>query len=226
MAFETPKEPRRHYLPAAGHDLFLPLYDPLVRLLGGDRARRMLVTQANIQAGQRILDIGCGTGTLVIELKRQHADVYVVGLDPDPKALSRAKSKANRAGISVQLDQGYADALRYESGTFDRVLSSFMFHHLEEESREKALREIVRVLKSSGSFHLLDFVADESGSHGFLERLLHSPDRLKDNYGKKILQMMTRAGFKDVKKTCDDRMFFGLLPTAYFCGGVDWRVNC
>ena len=79
-------ESTRTYLPAAGHDWSLPLYDPIVKLLGGDKVRRFLLDQAPLQPGQRVLDIGCGTGTLAILSKRLHPDVEVVGIDPDPKA--------------------------------------------------------------------------------------------------------------------------------------------
>jgi ubiquinone/menaquinone biosynthesis C-methylase UbiE len=48
-----------------GRDWMLPLYDPLVKLLGGDAARRALLDQTLIQPGHRVLDVGCGTGTLV-----------------------------------------------------------------------------------------------------------------------------------------------------------------
>src|ERR1700752_4927587 len=132
MSSEAFNHHKRSFLPAAGHDLFLPLYDPLIGLLGGDRARRDLVAQANISSGQRILDIGCGTGTLALMLKRSHADLDVFGLDPDPKALRRAMTKATRAGFSVQFDQGFADELPYSEDSFARVFSSFMFHHLDE----------------------------------------------------------------------------------------------
>ena len=99
---------QKEFLPAAGHDLLLPLYDPLVSLLGGDRARQEVINQARIEGGQRVLDIGCGTGTLVTLLKKQYPTLEVAGLDPDPKALHRAKTKVARAGVSVQLDQGFA----------------------------------------------------------------------------------------------------------------------
>jgi ubiquinone/menaquinone biosynthesis C-methylase UbiE len=65
-------EPGRAYLPAAGHDWALPLYDPLVKLLGGDAARAVLLDQAAIRASHRVLDIGCGTGSLAVLIKRQH----------------------------------------------------------------------------------------------------------------------------------------------------------
>src|SRR6266849_8894036 len=98
-------ESTRTYLPAAGHDWSLPLYDPIVKLLGGDKIRRVLLDQASLQPGQRVLDIGCGTGTLAILSKRLHPDVEVVGIDPDPKALARARRKAAKAAVSIQFDQ-------------------------------------------------------------------------------------------------------------------------
>jgi ubiquinone/menaquinone biosynthesis C-methylase UbiE len=216
MPLEMVEHGQRHFLPAAGHDLFLPLYDPLVSLLGGDRARKELIDQARVEAEHRILDIGCGTGTLLLLLKRRYPTLETVGLDPDPNALRRAGNKARRAGVAVQLDQGFADALPYGNNTFDRVFSSFMFHHLEERNRENTLQEVARVLKPGGSFHLLDFTGGEQGSHGLLGRFLHSHARLKDNNAPRILQLMRRAGFRGGKKVDDGSMLFGLLRTSYY----------
>jgi ubiquinone/menaquinone biosynthesis C-methylase UbiE len=167
--------------------------------------------------GQRILDIGCGTGTFLVMLKRHRDDVEAIGLDPDPKALSRAKAKAARTGVSLRLDQGFADELPYQSHSFDSVFSSFMFHHLEEENREKTLREVARVLKAGGSFYLLDFAGDHHahGSHGILSYLFHSGDRLKDNSDARIVELMRRAGFT-AEKIKDDQMLFGLLKTSSY----------
>jgi hypothetical protein len=55
------------YLPAACLDLFLPLYDPLVKLLGADRARKKLFDQASVRPNHRVLDIGCGSRTAVAD---------------------------------------------------------------------------------------------------------------------------------------------------------------
>jgi len=138
----------------------------MVSLMGFGRAGQELIEQANIESGHSILDIGCGTGTLIVTLERQYSDVRVVGLDPDAKALERAHKKVMRAKVSVQLDHGFADELPYDKQSFDRVLSSFMFHHLDEQERERTSREVRRVLKPGSSFHLLDFVADDT-AHGF-----------------------------------------------------------
>ena len=64
------QEVQRTYFPAAGHDWGLPLYDPLLKLLGADSARRLLLEHSDLRPGQRVLDIGCGTGTLVVLIKR------------------------------------------------------------------------------------------------------------------------------------------------------------
>lgn len=209
------QESQRAYLPAAGKDWALPFYDPMVKLLGGDAARRKLLDQAALVPGHRVLDIGCGTGTLVTLIKRLHPDVDVVGLDPDPKALARAAKKAARARVSVQVDQGFSDELPYPDASFDRVLSSFMFHHLEAGSREKTLREVRRVLKLGGSFHLADFVHPEGHRHG-LSHLIHSSDHLKNNSDGRILALMTEAGFAKPKKANGGTMMFGLLHLAYY----------
>src|SRR5262245_50956118 len=104
---------RRAYLPAAGHDWALPLYDPFVTLLGGNPTRNALIDRASLRPGHRALDIGCGTGSLAVLIKRRWPEVDVVGLDPDARALARARRKARRAAVAVRFDEGYADQLPY-----------------------------------------------------------------------------------------------------------------
>jgi ubiquinone/menaquinone biosynthesis C-methylase UbiE len=205
---------KRTYLPAAGRDSFLPVYDLMTKLMGADQARRGLLDQAQIRPGHRILDIGCGTGSLSIQVKRLHPGTDVVGLDPDPKALARASRKAARATVSIQFDQGFGDELPYPDGSFDRVLSSLMFHHVRTDEKGKTLRAVRRVLKPGGEFHMLDFEGPENGAHGILSRLLHSNQRLKDNSDSRVLQFMTEAGFAEPKKVGHREMFFGHI--AYY----------
>jgi ubiquinone/menaquinone biosynthesis C-methylase UbiE len=207
-------ESMRTYLPAAGHDWTLPLYDPIVKLLGGDRARRILLDQAALTPGYRVLDIGCGTGTLAVLIKRLHPDVAIVGIDPDPKALAHARRKASHAAVSIQFDQGFGDELPYPEATFDRVFSSFMFHHLPSAAKGETLRAVRRVLKPGGTLHMLDFEGPDGGTHGILAHLLHSSERLKENSENQVLTLMRQAGFPDPRKVNERAMFFGRI--AYF----------
>jgi len=201
----------RAFLPAAGRDLFLPLYDPMVKLLGADRARKKLFDQASVQPHHRVLDIGCGTGTFAIAIKSWLPSVEVVGLDPDPKALARSRRKAARAGASVRFDQGFASALPYPDASFDRVFSSLMFHHLSQDARLATLREVRRVLKPDGSVHLMDFEQEGSDSHSPVARWLHSSKRMKGNTREQIENLMREAGLVQPGVVDSDQPIFGKI---------------
>jgi ubiquinone/menaquinone biosynthesis C-methylase UbiE len=208
----------RRYLPAAGRDVFLPLYDLIAKMLGADKARQVLLDRVQFQPQDRVLDIGCGTGTLAVLLKQKYPSLNIVGLDPDPNALARAREKSTRAGVSVRFDRGFADALAYQNNSFDVVFSSFMFHHLESAHREKTLREVRRVLKAGGRFYLLDFEAsDDVSAHGSM-RLFHRSKRLQDNSAPRIVSLMEQAGLKDPRKIGTHPVFFGLGRAGIFEG--------
>jgi len=150
------------YLPAAGHDVLLPAYDLLTRVLGMAPSYDALVAGADLFPGARVLEIGCGTGNVTMRVKHAQPEVQLTGLDPDPRALTRARRKAD--GISgLRFEQGYAQELPYADRSFDRVLSSMMLHHLDADLRADALAEAYRVLSPGGSMHVLDFV----GNHGW-----------------------------------------------------------
>lgn len=206
------------YLPAAGSDWALPLYDPMVKLIGADALRRQLLDQAMLRATDRVLDIGCGTGTLATLMKRKYGVSSVVGLDPDPKALARAARKAARAGVSIHFDRGYADELPYPDGSFDHVFSSFMFHHLHGEDRVNVLREGRRVLAPGGSFHLVDFSRPETNQSGWWARTLRSNPRLKGNSPTRVLALLAQAGFTSREKVADAAILLGLVPVGFYRG--------
>jgi ubiquinone/menaquinone biosynthesis C-methylase UbiE len=187
----------RAFVPAAGSDWLLPFYDPFTRLLGTATALQRLVDQAQLATGQRVLDLGCGTGALSLVAKRAQPAIGLVGLDPDPKALARARRKAERARIEVTFQQGFGDSLPFADASFDRVLSSFMFHHLESEQKPAVLREVRRVLRPGGSLHLLDFGGTGHGLGAFLARLVHREESLRANTDDALTGLMRAAGFAE-----------------------------
>jgi ubiquinone/menaquinone biosynthesis C-methylase UbiE len=198
----------RSYLPAAGRDWRLPLYDPLTKLLGVDRTRKRLAAQAELTRGQRVLEIGCGTGSLLIEIGRQHPDVELVGLDPDPKALARAERKARQAGVRLRLDRGFSDAMPYDDASFDRVLSSLMYHHVPSAQKPGMFREIHRVLKPGGRLELVDFAGHERG-RGFFAGMLHADHIMKDNAEAHVIALMTQAKLSNAALVGVDALLFG-----------------
>jgi ubiquinone/menaquinone biosynthesis C-methylase UbiE len=199
----------RIYLPAAGRDAFLPFYDPLTRLLGAGKILRSLLDQAALEPDHAVLDIGCGTGTLAVLIKRLHPAIAVTGLDPDPKALARAVRKAVRAGVAVRFDRGFADAMEYGEATFDRVFSSMMFHHIPRNDRAKVLEEVRRVLKPGGSLEFLDIAG--TGQRGFLARLLHGPAPQPPPGEDRMLGRLQEAGFAEARKVRDLHTIIGAL---------------
>jgi ubiquinone/menaquinone biosynthesis C-methylase UbiE len=214
----TITEPRRPFIPGMGIDWLLPLYDPFTKLVGLDGARRELVLQADLRPGHRVLDIGCGTGNLVVLVKQLFPDVELVALDPDEKALARAKRKAQRVGAHIRFDRGFSDTLDYPDASFDRVFSSFMFHHLQRGEKERTLRAIRRVLRVDGSLHLLDFGRRDSSSHRSRMRILHSRHRLADNKERTILGLLSDAGFTIARKT-GERWVLRFLQMVYYRAG-------
>src|SRR5438128_2336932 len=118
------------YIPALGFHFLTPLYDPLVRWFMPERKiKSRFVQQAQVRESHRVLDVGCGTGTLAILIKHAHPKAEVVGLDPDAKALEIANRKAAKAAVQITFEKGFASHLPYPDNSFDRVLSSFAFHH-------------------------------------------------------------------------------------------------
>jgi ubiquinone/menaquinone biosynthesis C-methylase UbiE len=205
------KHEQRAFVPAAGADWLLPFYDPFTRLLGTATALQRLIEQAQLSAGQHVLDLGCGTGALSLLAKRAQPGIEMVGLDPDAKALARARRKAERGGLALTFEQGFGDSLPYAGASFDRVLSSFMFHHLDSAQKPAVLREVRRVLRPGGSLNLVDFGGAGHGLGAFLARLVHREESLRANTDDALTTLMREAGFADAAETEQRGSRFGGL---------------
>src|SRR6185503_8685551 len=145
----TQQEPK--YIPALSFRVLTPFYDTFFKwTMQEELFKRSLIEQAQIRSAQRVLDLGCGTGTLTIMVKKAHPDSEVIGLDGDPQVLELARYKAKQAGSRITFEEGMAYQLPYPDASFDRVLSSLVFHHLTTQDKERALAEIYRVLNPAG----------------------------------------------------------------------------
>ncbi|WP_448486112.1 class I SAM-dependent methyltransferase [Mycolicibacterium boenickei] len=150
---------RHDYLPAAGHDALLPGYDLLTRVLGMNPIYGALVAQAGLSAGQRVIEIGCGTGNLTARVKKACPGIDFVGTDPDSRALQRAERKL-KGTSGFRFQRAYAQELPFGDGEFDTALSSMMLHHLDEATQAAALAELFRVLRPGGALHIADVRGD------------------------------------------------------------------
>jgi ubiquinone/menaquinone biosynthesis C-methylase UbiE len=149
---------------AAGYDVLAWLF-----LGGQERAfREHLLALAGVEAGESVLDIGCGTGTLAIAAAGhvgRHGSV--AGIDASKEMIARARRKAARAGIPVAFELAPAERLPFSDGRFDVVLSTLMLHHLPRTTRQQCAREVRRVLKPGGRILVVDFGRPQA-RHGLL----------------------------------------------------------
>lgn len=198
------------YLPAAGHDAFLPGYDLLSRLLGIHRVHQRLINQAQLADDQRVLEIGCGTGNLTIRAKRAQQGAEVVGSDPDPLALARANRKSKRLN-GIQFEQSHAQQLPYKDGEFDRVLSSMMLHHLPDDAKAAAAAETFRVLRPGGRLHLVDICGAMTAHDGLAARFMMNNRHAVANLGDSIPRLLRAAGFDCTELATERHRFVGRL---------------
>lgn len=206
------------YIPALRFDRLTPLYDPLLRWgMREETFKRQLIHRANIQPGQRVLDLGCGTGTLTILIKQSVPEAEVVGLDGDPKVLEIARSKAAKAGVDLALDYGMAYRLPYPDGSFDRVLSSLVFHHLTGQDKRRAMAEVYRVLRAGGEFHIVDFGKPRSLYGNLLSSVMKRLEQAADNVSGLLPVMMREAGFEQVEETAHYTTILGSLSSISAC---------
>lgn len=209
MSERVHEHQHRPYLPAMGHRRLIGFYDLLTRLAGVPRMHRALVDRAAVEPGMDVLEIGCGTGNLALLVRRRRPTARVIGIDPDDRALGRARTKAARRRLEVTFEPHYADDLPYPDQSQDRVLSSLMFHHLDPEQKQGALAEALRVLRPGGELHLLDF--SDGGAHR-----RRVPDRFAAGTGDRIPEALRAAGFTDVARTGTVSARFGTGRCAMF----------
>ncbi|HBY95378.1 MAG TPA: methyltransferase type 11 [Chloroflexi bacterium] len=190
------------YIPALGHERLTPLYDPLLRwIIRESRFKTRLVEQAHVEAGQRVLDLGCGTGTLTILVKQAHPEAEVIGLDGDRAVLEIARAKAAKADVAVFWTQGMAFQLPYADNSFDRILSGLVFHHLTTENKRRTFREIFRVLRPGGELHVADFGRPHNAGAYFISLLVGRFEEATANVRGLLPEMFREAGLSRVAET-------------------------
>lgn len=200
----------KKYIPALSFRWLTPLYDPLLKwVMREETFKRKLVQQANIQPQMKVLDLGCGTGTLTLMLKHAYPEAQITGLDGDPEVLDIAKDKTR--GADIQWDEGLASSLPYPDSTFDRVVTSLVIHHLITDDKRRAFQEIHRVLKPRGELHVLDFGAPHSSLTRFMTTYMRRLEEAADNFDGMIPRFVTEAGFGEVKETEQFVTVFGPL---------------
>lgn len=175
------------------------------------RVRQKTLALADLQPGERVLDVGCGTGTLALEAyERVGPTGHVGGVDPAPRQLARAQAKARRRGAAIDFERGVVERLPYPAQAFDVVLSTWMMHHLPDDLKGRGLQEIARVLKPGGRLLIVDAAGQGHIHMGVDGMALHD-----------IAALMAQKGYAHVEsgRIPLPRSLF-LPPTGYILGKI------
>jgi ubiquinone/menaquinone biosynthesis C-methylase UbiE len=206
----------QRYVPAAGRAVLTRLYDPVMALTMRERAFRSALVSALLAHPRPsvVLDVGCGTGTLALQLAEQAPTVQVVGIDGDDRILALGRAKVARFGERVRLLRGIAGDLPLADASVDAVVASLLLHHLSPGAKVAALDEFSRVLAPGGRL----VIADWGRPHDrmmratfFLLQLLDGFQNTRDHVSGAIPSLVAEAGFGDVTVSQRWRTTWGSL---------------
>lgn len=191
---------KKVYIPAMNKAWLTPLYDPFLRWVMHERGfKGRLVALAGPRPGQRILDIGCGTGTLTIMVKQAQPAAVVAGLDGDEAVLAIARKKAAREAVGpIHWQLGTAYDLPYPDESFDLVLASMMLHHLTLEDKRATFREMRRVLRPGGMFWMVDFGQPHDALMRWVSGFTAHFEQTRDHFRGLLPALLQEVGFSNV----------------------------
>ena len=170
------------------------VFGPLIR-----RTHAAVVELAAVSAGERVLDVGCGTGSLAIALKASVGPTGLVhGIDASPEMIEVAQRNASKAGADVSLQAGLAEAIPFPDGTFGLVVSQLAIHHLPDDLKPAAFNEMHRVLKSEGRCLIVDFEPPRSAPGRLVARMLLGPMMMATNVTN-YRALLENAGFNRIE---------------------------
>lgn len=179
-----------------------PFYDIGCRFAGLGRAfREQTLRHAVLQPGERVLDVGCGTGVLTrLAAETVGPTGWAVGIDPAPHMIAVARHKAARAGSRAQFRLGVIERLPFADDHFDVVLSSLMLHHLPPDLKREGLREVYRVLKPGGRLLVVDLDRPANPFWWLLFWPWLAVPAIADNLRGRVPDCLHAAGFAPVRR--------------------------
>ncbi len=160
---------------------------------------RMIIEMAGIKPGDTVLDLGCGSGNLMLTAQNYTgASGSVYGIDASPEMIEVARQKAQRYGSSAVFEIGLIENLRYPDSMFDAVVSRLVMHHLPDDLKRGGLAEVLRVLKPGGLFFIADFKMPSNPFLAHLSSIFFGHGQMLQSNPESIVPIVEETGFHDV----------------------------
>jgi ubiquinone/menaquinone biosynthesis C-methylase UbiE len=201
------------FIPALRFKWLTPFYDFFISItMPEKKIKQALIETANIPAGIKVLDFGCGTATLTIMTKQSSPGAKVTGIDIDTEILDKAAKKIKEEKLDIFLLDYDGKHLPFQRNAFDRIISCLVFHHLDTDTKRTVLAELFRVIDKNGQVHIADFGLSDSWLQRQLFNMIRWLDGMKSTEAnaKGILpKLISEAGFENVIIKKRFRTIFG-----------------
>lgn len=189
------RPPEYAYLPALKWRILARFYDFACALAFLGRSyKSALLDAVTLQDGQKVLDVGCGTGQFIEILKERHPSVSAYGADPDASLLGMAEGNLRRKGLSAKFVQAYAEQLPFPDDTFDMVSCILTLHHVPTGSKQQAVNELRRVLAPGGILLLSDYGKKRIPVRGPGQFIFEQKANLVDHFAGRVPQYIKESG--------------------------------
>jgi ubiquinone/menaquinone biosynthesis C-methylase UbiE len=160
---------------------------------------KMVIEMAKIEQGDKVLDVGCGSGNLSLTAKSYAgASGKIHGIDASAEMIEVAKKKASHSRTDVVFDVGLIEKLPFADATFDVVISRLVIHHLPDDLKQRGFAEIFRVLKPNGRLFLADFTPPTNPILSYIASAFFGHEMMTRSNVSVIPPMLMEAGFADV----------------------------